>query len=120
LRRWEELRAELEARDVRIVAVSSEKPEAVRAGRARHGLRATFVADPKSEAIRALGLANRGVHSGPPGVGPLAIPTTVLADAQGVVRWIDQSESYQWRSDPQRVGAALEEHLPRRTADVPA
>ena len=95
---------------MRIVTLSPEKPEAIRKGRAKHGLQATLLADPESEAIRALGIANRGVHSGPPGT-TLPIPTTVLADAGGVVRWIDQSETYQHRSDPVRVGAALAEHL---------
>ena len=95
---------------MRIFTLSAEGPEAIRKGRAKHGLRATLLADPKSEAISALGIANRGVHSGPPG-SVLPIPTTVLASAEGVVRWIDQSENYQYRSDPARVSAALDEHL---------
>lgn len=110
MRRWEELRPRLDARGVRIVTLSPERPEAIRSGRAKHGLQATLLADPEGEAIRALGIANRGVHSGPPGR-VLPIPTTVLADADGVVRWIDQSENYQRRSDPVRVGAALDAHL---------
>jgi len=35
----------------------------------------------------------------------------VLVDRDGIVRWIDQSESYQRRSDPVRVRAALREVL---------
>jgi peroxiredoxin len=38
---------------------------------------------------------------------PLAIPTTFLVDRAGTVRWIDQSDDYQRRSDPDRVRAAL-------------
>lgn len=71
-----------------------------------------MLADPEGRAIAGLGIANRGVHSGPPGAPRLPIPTTVLIDAAGVVRWIDQSENYQRRSDPERVGAALREALP--------
>jgi hypothetical protein len=41
----------------------------------------------------------------------LPVPTTILADADGVVRWIDQSENYQRRSEPGYVLAALEQHL---------
>jgi peroxiredoxin len=111
LRRWEELRPELDRRGVQIVTVSSETPGKIRAGRAKHGLQAVMLADADASVIEALGIRNRGVHSGPPGGAPLPIPTTVLADAQGIVRWIDQSESYQQRSDPARVRAALEAHL---------
>jgi len=39
------------------------------------------------------------------------VPTTILVDAEGVVRWIDQSKNYQRRSDPDIVLAALREHL---------
>ncbi|MDG2336205.1 MAG: hypothetical protein P8Q97_18540 [Myxococcota bacterium] len=41
----------------------------------------------------------------------LPVPTTILADAAGVVRWIDQSENFQRRPEPGRVLCALEEHL---------
>ena len=37
---------------------------------------------------------------------------TLLVDAGGVVRWIDQSTDYQVRSNPERVLGALSEHLP--------
>jgi peroxiredoxin len=110
LRRWEELRPELDARNVQIVTVSSETPEKIRAGRGKHGLQAVMLADADASVIEALGIRNRGVHSGPPGA-RLPIPTTVLADARGIVRWIDQAENYQRRSDPTRVRAALEAHL---------
>ncbi len=70
-----------------------------------------MLADPESAVIGELGLRNQGVHSGPPGTPPLPIPTTVLVDASGIVRWIDQADDYQRRSDPPRVLAALREHL---------
>jgi hypothetical protein len=38
---------------------------------------------------------------------PLPIPTTILVDADGTVRWIDQSDDYQRRSDPERVLGAI-------------
>jgi hypothetical protein len=56
------------------------------------------------------GLRNQKIQSGPPGR-PQPVPTSILADADGVIRWIDQSETYQRRSDPARVRAALELHL---------
>ena len=111
MRRWEELRPELDARGVAVVTVSAERPEEIRAQRGKHGLQARMLADPKSEVIGELGLRNQGVHSGPPGRPPLPIPTTVLVDAQGVVRWVDQAKNYQRRSSPSRVRAALDAHL---------
>jgi peroxiredoxin len=111
LRRWEELRPELDARGVRIVTVSPDTPERIRTQRVKHGLRAIMLADPEGALIERLGIRNRGIHSGPPGGPRLPIPTTVLVDAAGIVRWIDQSEHYQRRSDPARVRRALDEHL---------
>jgi peroxiredoxin len=58
------------------------------------------------------GLRNKGIHSGPPiGAKALPVPTSLLVDADGRVLWIDQSENYQRRSDPDYVLAALREHL---------
>ena len=57
------------------------------------------------------GLRNEGFHSGPPGLAGLPVPTSILADAEGVVRWIDQSENYQQRSDPEYVLGALRDGL---------
>ena len=41
----------------------------------------------------------------------LPVPTSLLVDASGKVRWMDQSENYQRRSDPEKVLAALNRHL---------
>ena len=88
--------------------MSTDTPEKIRAGRHKHGLRAVMIADPQLEVIDRYGLRNLGVHAGPPGLAGLPVPTTLLADAEGIVRWVDQSENYQRRSDPARVRAALE------------
>ncbi len=42
---------------------------------------------------------------------PEQIPTTILADREGIVRWIDQSDDYRVRSQPDRVLRALREAL---------
>nr|AHZ46199.1 peroxiredoxin [uncultured bacterium N27-1E] len=57
------------------------------------------------------GLRNQTTHTGPPGIPGLPVPTTILADDKGVVCWIDQSENYQRRSDPDYVLGALQEHI---------
>ncbi len=42
---------------------------------------------------------------------PLAIPTTILVDKDGIVRWIDQTDDYRIRSDAERVLAAVRDAL---------
>ena len=110
MRRWEELRPDLDAKGVEIVTICTDTPEAIQKGRGKHGLDAVMLADPKLEVIDLYGLRNQRIQSGPPGR-PQPVPTTILADPEGVVRWIDQSENYQRRSDPEYVLAALREHL---------
>ncbi len=73
-----------------------------------------MLSDPKLEVTDRYGLRNQKVHTGPPGLPGLPVPTTILADAGGVVRWIDQSENYQQRSEPSYVLSALEQHLTER------
>ncbi len=89
----------------------TDTPEKIRAGRHKHRLQGTLLSDRKLEVTDLYGLRNQAVNTGPPGVPGQPVPTTILADAQGVVRWIDQSEDYQRRSDPEYVLAALEKHI---------
>jgi len=110
LRRWEELRPELDARGVKVVTVCTDTPERIRAGRAKHGLQAQMLSDPSLEVIDRYGLRNQAIQTGPPGK-PQPVPTSILADAEGIARWIDQSENYQRRSPPEVVLTALREHL---------
>jgi len=42
---------------------------------------------------------------------PLVIPTAILVDADGIVRWIDQTDDYRIRSDADRVLAAVKAAL---------
>jgi peroxiredoxin len=111
LRRWEDLRPELDARGIAIVALSTDTPEELRAGRVRHGCRATLLSDPDLEVTDRYGLRNP-TNLTPKGIRGMPIPTTILVDAEGKVRWIDQATDYQVRSHPDRVLAAIREHLP--------
>ncbi len=93
--------------------MSGDTPAQIRAGKKKHSLEATLLSDHDASVTDQLGIRNQGFHSGVPGMSApaLPIPTTVLIDDGGIVRWIDQSENYQRRSDPERVLAALKEHL---------
>lgn len=110
MRRWEDLRPELDARGIALVAISADTPEQIRAGRAKHGAHVTLLADPDLAVTRQYGLPNRKGLS-PSGLRVLPIPTTILVDAAGVVRWIDQATDYQVRSHPERVLAAIRRTL---------
>lgn len=88
------------------MAISADTPEQIRAGRAKHGAKVTLLADPELVVTKQFGLVNRkGLAPG--GLRHLPIPTTLLVDAEGVVRWIDQASDYVVRSHPDRVLAAI-------------
>jgi peroxiredoxin len=110
LRRWEDLRPELDTRGIALVAISEDTPEKIRAGRAKHGARVTLLADPELVVTARYGLVNEKGMS-PSGRRRLPIPTTILVDAAGVVRWIDQAADYQVRSHPSRVLDAIRRTL---------
>jgi len=121
LRRWEELRPELDRRGIEIVTLSTDTPAQIVAGRGKHGLLATMLSDADLAVTDLYGLRNRrsiapGRERALPELRPLPIPTTILVDSNGIVRWIDQAADFQVRSDPDRVLAALREHLPERDA----
>ena len=79
----------------------------------------TLLSDPDLEVIGAYGLEHHkalefkswtvlGIPLGlPSGYKRMAIPTSILVDAAGRVRWIDQADDYRIRGDEQRVIDAL-------------
>ena len=97
---------------VQIVTVSTDKPVEIRIGHAMHGLNATMLADPKLKVIEQFGYRNKNINNfKTPGRPGLPVPTSLLIDAEGKVLWMDQSDNYTRRSDPDIVGAALAEHF---------
>jgi hypothetical protein len=71
-----------------------------------------MLSDPQLDVTDQFGLRNTGYHSGiPGGAKALPVPTSILTDANGKVLWMDQSENYQQRSDPDSVMAALTTNL---------
>jgi peroxiredoxin len=92
---------------VQVVTVCTDTPAQIRKGMSKHGARAVMLADPQLAVTRQYGLENTAPRVKPPGVPGLPIPTTILADAEGIVRWIDQAEDYQVRSQPARVLGAI-------------
>ena len=70
-----------------------------------------MLADPELEVIEQFGLRNLSLNMRPPGVRGLPIPTTLLVDAKGEIRWKDQAENYAKRSEPDRIRHALRNYL---------
>lgn len=87
-----------------------DTPQATAKGRKKHGAQAIMLADPDLAVCERLNLINTKAL-GPKGIGNLPIPTTILVDREGIVRWIDQADDYQIRSAPERVNGALSEAL---------
>ena len=114
LRRWEELRPDLASRRIEVVTVCADTAEQIRQGRAKHGLCAVMIPDADLAITDRYNLRNPKNFAPKKGlIVPLPIPTTILVDATGTVRWIDQASDYMRRSDPDRVLAAI-----RSTLDV--
>ena len=74
-----------------------------------------MLSDPDLVVTDAFGLRNQGFNSAPPtdDAEALPVPTTLLLDAEGRVLWIDMSENYQRRSDPEVVLNAMQTYFDR-------
>ena len=93
------------------MTLCADTPEQIRDGMGRHGAKAVMLSDRDLAVTRRYGIENTAPKLKPPGVPGLPIPTTLLLDQGGIVRWIDQARDYQIRSRPERVRAALREAL---------
>ena len=93
------------------MTLCTDTPAQIRKGQSKHAAQAVMLSDSDLAVTRAFGIENTSTPMRPPGVLGLPIPTTVLVDAAGVVRWIDQADDYQVRSQPERVLAAIRSAL---------
>ena len=66
--------------------------------------RILFLADPRSELIRTLGILKEEPEAIEQGV---PHPTTVLLDAEGTIRFVDVREDFHFWLDPDAVREAL-------------
>ncbi len=111
MRRWEELRPELDEYGVQLVALCIDTPEQIREGMGKHGSKAVMLSDRDMSVARLYNVENLNPKINFGAAEGLPIPTTILADRDGVVRWIDQTDDYRVRSQPDRVLRALREGL---------
>lgn len=84
--------------------MSVDPPET--SGRLRERLRSrfTFLSDTEGVLLDALGIRHRGAREDG---ADIALPTAVLVDAEGIVRWTFQSDTYRERARPDDVFAAI-------------
>jgi len=115
------MQADLEEYGVSIVALSKDTEKEAATHKARDGLRLTLLSDPKLEVIRQYGAEHHkalGFTTGKftlfgiplaltPSFKTMAIPTSLLVDENGVIRWIDQTDDYRLRSSEDRVLQAV-------------
>ena len=84
--------------------MSVDPPETSRRLRERLRTRFTFLSDADGVLLDALGIRHRNAHQGR----DIAFPTALLVDADGIVRWTFQADTYRQRARPQEVFAAIE------------
>ena len=125
MQRFESL-TELADRGVELIALSKDSVADAARHRERDGLSLVLLCDPELAVIRRYGVEHHkalefstarftifGIGLAlVPSYKTMAIPTTLLIDEEGVVRWIDQSDDYRIRSDSERVLGAVAEVFP--------
>lgn len=97
-----------------MVTVSPDTVAEVDAMKRKHGFGMRMLSDESLAVTELYNLKHDKAIAGAPGrkiMRPLAIPTAILVDAEGIVRWVDQADDYRIRSDADRVLAAVKAAL---------
>ncbi len=99
---------------VEFLAISADTPEEAARFTRTERLRMRILADPDLAVIDLYGVRRRtttAIGRGRKKLRPLAVPTTILVDESGIIRWIDQARDYRARSDATRVLTAVRRAL---------
>ena len=118
----QEILPELTARGIALVAVSPQKPDGSLSMRDTHELTFEVVSDPGNQIAGQLGILTeptapaRGAQAAlgidvaaanSDGTATLPMPTVVLVDAAGTIRWIDVHPDYTSRTEAAEIRTAL-------------
>jgi peroxiredoxin len=115
------MKDELAVHNVGVIALSKDSVETAAIHKQRDGLSMPLLADPELNVIRKYGLEHHkaievskgmismlGIHGGlVASIKTMAIPTSLLIDEEGVIRWIDQTDDYRIRSHNERILEAV-------------
>ncbi len=118
-----ELQPELSARGFGLIAVSPQKPDGSLTMAEKNELTFTVLSDPRNTLAAAAGILTAPTDEArtaqlelgldltainADGTTILPMPTTVILDPDGTVRWIDVHPDYSTRSEPAEILAALD------------
>ncbi len=117
LKEFDALLPDLTKHGVSVFALSKDTVEEADIQKNRDGLSFTLLSDPKLEVIKQYGVEHHkalggvttsstlfGLPTAPPNsFSSMAIPTSLLIDENGIIRWIDQSEDYRIRASREVV-----------------
>ncbi|MFG2306434.1 peroxiredoxin-like family protein [Actinacidiphila glaucinigra] len=118
-----DLAEELAARDITLIAISPQKPDGSLTMQEKNGLTYTVLSDPGSRIGAKLGIVTRPTEDvrqaqaalgldltqiNADGSHDILMPTVVITDSDGIVRWIDVHPDYTTRTEPAQILAALE------------
>jgi len=123
-----ELVPELTGRGVGLVAISPQTPDGSLSTQEKNELTFTVLSDPSNQVAKLagiltapsdearaaqlqLGLDLATVNAD--GTTGLPMPTTMIVDADRVIRWIDVHPDYSTRSEPVEILASVDAHAPR-------
>jgi peroxiredoxin len=116
----------LEERGIGLIAVSPQKPDGSLSMAEKHQLTFSVLSDPGNQLAGALGIATaptEGARGSQRAIGidlparnadgtyGVPMPTVVIVDAAGIIRWIDVHPNYTTRTEVADITAALDEHL---------
>jgi peroxiredoxin len=105
LRSFQHQLREFTVRGIQVAAISVDPPEVNRAHRQKLGFTFPFLSDEKAEIIRRYGLLHAG--AGAKGT-DIARPGEFLVDTNGLVRWVNLTESVGVRARPEQVLKAFD------------
>ena len=122
----EDLVPPLADKGVALVAISPQKPDGSLSAQEKNALTFTVLSDPGNQIARQLGILTApsdGTRAAQLQLGldltqvnadettALPMPTVVIADADGVIRWIDVHLDYTTRTEPGQVLQAVTETI---------
>jgi peroxiredoxin len=123
-----ELVPELARRGVALVAISPQAPDGSLSTQQKNELAFTVLSDPGNQIAKAIGILTAPSAEAraaqlelgldltvvnADGTIEVPMPTTVLIDAERVVRWVDVHPDYTTRSEPNQILAALDAVTPQ-------